>query len=130
MPPDPRPNLDARSSETTTCERQSMTDEAPKASETPSSEKSDESTSKPSGEMNSEDSTPSLRDLKANWRDHAALARYAWAQGRNWRELLPQDWASGRDERMPMASHLRRLRNYLGPTWLAGLPAHEVKSVF
>jgi len=48
----------------------------------------------------------------------AALQRFANENGRTWKAELSSAWASGKDEKLPDAAHLRAIRNQLGPQWL------------
>ena len=59
------------------------------------------------------------------------LRAYADHHGRRWRKHLEMDWQTGRDvaigdRLLPgMGCYLRRLRNRLGPRWLAKFELEE-----
>jgi len=49
---------------------------------------------------------------------HAALKKYAADKGRKWKSELLHDWETGRDERHSHGTHLRQVRNTIGPEGL------------
>lgn len=52
----------------------------------------------------------------AEWK---VLEAYAKSKGKDWKAELAADWLSGRDANYHKGHYLRRLRNRLGPQWLA-----------
>lgn len=51
--------------------------------------------------------------------ERKVLEAYAKAKGKDWKAELAADWLTGRDASYHKGHYLRRLRNRLGPEWLA-----------
>jgi len=47
-----------------------------------------------------------------------ALRDFAEKNGRNWKSILKDAWASGKDDQLANGGLLRQVRNELGPQWL------------